>query len=210
MRLLRSVKSELFMLHLRLRSHLTHRDVSQHCEQRLLACALLLLTASACDRDESARQSDAITETRYVSRVVSAHPGGDTALVSYIKSCLLPVWHELRRDALLLEASVFALTEMDSTVRQDPEWDYLILARLGQGLEVRDLLARERASAYCERVGNQPYTVLRTEVLATTPRSFYPTPTVALRDRVNEVRFLVEFIAVLGLGHQQSQQGRLR
>lgn len=132
----------------------------------------------------------------FVSRVVSVQPGAEQAFLNHLRDRWLPLWRELKDRRILSEANVFEIAVEDSSLVENPPWNYLILTQLIQGADSQQLLSAED-SVKADLLGVNPgCTIIRTEALSCTPNSYYPVSIPKHRSRIEEVDFLIEFIAV--------------
>jgi hypothetical protein len=166
-----------------------------------LPVLLILFSYVACkqNRVSEGRNSKLRQESNqvmFVSRVISVQPGTEQAFLNHLRDRCLPLWCELKDRRILSETNVFEITVEDSSLIEDPPWNYLILVQLVQGVDSQQLLGAEE-SLKADLPGVSPsYTIIRTEALSRTPNSFYPVPIPEHRGRTEEVDFLIEFIAV--------------
>ena len=166
-----------------------------------LPVLLLLFFCVTCkqSRVSEGRSSTLMQESNrvvFISRVISVQPGAEQAFLNHLRDRWLPLWRELKDRRILSETDVFEITVEDSSLIENPPWNYLILTQLIQGADCQQLLsAEEPLRADLLRV-NPSCTIIRKEALSSTPNSYYPVPIAKHRGRIEEVDFLIEFIAV--------------
>jgi hypothetical protein len=166
-----------------------------------LPVLLILFSCVTCkqNRVSEERSSKLPQESHqvvFISRIISVQPGTELAFFNHLRDRCLPFWRELKDRRMLSEISVFEITVEDSSLFENPPWNYLILARFVNGIDSQQLLGVEE-SLKANLLGESPScTIIRTEALSCTPNSYYPVPIPKHRGRIEEVDFLIEFIAV--------------
>ena len=138
--------------------------------------------------------------TLYLARVISVDPANRDAYVRWLERSQRPVWQELKRRGYLADETVFELTKVVSGSAV-PSWNFLLLAHIASGVTAPVFLQAEREGELSTRhdgaAGDSvPFAMRRSEVLRSTPNSYYPVPAASNRNREAEAEFLIEYIAV--------------
>jgi hypothetical protein len=156
----------------------------------------LLLLSASCVVERSGAP-DAGDTGLHVLRMLAVPDDGGEAFQSQVETVFLPAWQQLESEQRLEELKVFEVTEVLDDWADTPTWTHLILARLPPGRSASEWLAYERElTAGASGLSSTTATLLRTEVYATVPESYYPWPHPSFRDLENELHYLVEYIDV--------------
>ena len=167
----------------------------------MLAILLILFSCVTCKQNRvsegrSSKLSEESHQIVFVSRVISVQPGTEPTFLNHLGDWYLPLWRELKNRRIVSEINVFEITVEDSSLFENPPWNYLILVQLVQGIDSRELLSAEESLKANLPAESPGYKIIRAEVLSCTPNSFYPVPIPKHRSRAEEVDFLIEFGAV--------------
>jgi hypothetical protein len=167
----------------------------------VLPILLILSSCVTCQQKRvSEERSSGLSQERhgavFVSRVISVQPGTEFAFLNHLRDHYLPLWRELKKRRMVSEINVFEMTVEDSSLVEEPPWSFLILVQLAENINPQELLSAEESLRADLPAQSPSHTIVRTEALSCTPNSFYPDPIPKHRGRIQEVDFLVEFIAV--------------
>jgi hypothetical protein len=132
----------------------------------------------------------------FVAQVVGLEPGEREAYLDHLYAHHFPVWRTLHKDGVLAETRVFEMTRIEISAPEIRPWHYLILTQLVEGVDAQLFLAAEQAARSRTSAKSPCSAVLRTEVLLSTPGSFYPVPAQRHSGRAGDVVFYIEFIGV--------------
>jgi hypothetical protein len=167
----------------------------------LLAALLALLHQVSC-ANPGAREAEPTlldndtSQSVFVSRVVRLEVGERETYLAHLREYHTPIWQSLHEDGVLAETRVFELTRKESSSPEIPPWHYLILNQLARGADARQFLAAEETVRSRASPESPCLAPLRTEILHSTPGSFYPEPAQQHRGRAADVVFHIEFIGV--------------
>jgi|GEM_PF-3760791 len=115
-----------------------------------------------------------------------------------------PIWRDLKREGLLGSLRIFELVRVDQEAAPCPAWNYVLLARLENGVEGRAYLSaeaermagREAAVPGLGRAFDSIAELKRVEVMASTPASLMAWPTPESRRREAEVFTWIVYVDV--------------
>ncbi len=176
-------------------------SLSSHSELIWLTALLLFLTVLSCGEAQLEEVGNETHQTEqnqevFIARVLEIRPNAGPDFIVHLRTCYLPVWRELHREGRVSDVKIFGLNRKESSAPDSRPWDYLLLVQLGHGTSARQVLHAERRFSETCSLMSAPFKVLRTEVLSSTPNSFYPASVSECEERSNDVTFLIEFTGV--------------
>jgi hypothetical protein len=141
----------------------------------------------------------------FLARVVRVSPDSREACLYELRAVYMPVWNDLAKAGLLHEMQVIELTRIECSEPESPPWQLLLLAELEDGIGATRLLDAEGSQV----AGTRGLSVIRSEVLSSTPASFYPRPSPDSTCEAPEVTYYIEFIGVEGTRDALMQYQRI-